>query len=115
MATVDHGPEIAAVGIAFLTLSWVAVSLRCYVRIFITRSFGADDWLSITALVITSMIRIVGDIVLTVSIDFVHAVLRSCNYRGPIWHWPTHCRSFRRQYIFEHEGMLRPIICIPIY
>lgn len=58
MEIVDRGPEIAAVGVAFLTLSWVAVSLRCYVRIFVTKSFGTDDWLSITALVTTSMICI---------------------------------------------------------
>jgi hypothetical protein len=51
MAIVGRGQEIAAVGVAFLTLSWIAVSLRCYVRIFVTKSFGTDDWLSITALV----------------------------------------------------------------
>ena len=50
MADVDRGPEIAAVGITFLILCWVSVSLRCYVRIFLTGSFGADDWLSVAAL-----------------------------------------------------------------
>jgi hypothetical protein len=51
MAIDDRGPLIAAVGILFLVLTWVAVTLRCYVRIFMIKSFGLDDWLSAAALV----------------------------------------------------------------
>jgi len=51
MAIDNRGPLIAAVGILFLVLTWVAVSLRCYVRIFMIKSFGLDDWLSVAALV----------------------------------------------------------------
>lgn len=47
----DRGPQVAAVAILFLALSWVAVSLRCYVRTVIMKSFGADDWLAVTSLV----------------------------------------------------------------
>lgn len=51
MAIEDRGPQIAAVGILFLTLPWIAVSLRCYVRTCIMKSFGSDDWLSVASLV----------------------------------------------------------------
>jgi hypothetical protein len=51
MAIDDHGQLIAAVGILFLVLTWVAVTSRCYVRIFMIKSFGLDDWLSVAALV----------------------------------------------------------------
>jgi hypothetical protein len=51
MAIDDRAPLIAAVGILFLVLTWVAVSLRCYIKIFLTKPFGLDDWLSVAALV----------------------------------------------------------------
>src|SRR5277367_5255441 len=47
----DRGTRIAAVGIALYTLSLVAVSVRCYIRVCLIRSFGYDDWLIVTALV----------------------------------------------------------------
>ena len=47
----NHGPQVAGVIIALLTLSIAAVSVRCYVRNFITKSFGYDDWLIVATLV----------------------------------------------------------------
>ncbi|KAH7053302.1 hypothetical protein B0J12DRAFT_51440 [Macrophomina phaseolina] len=37
--------QIPAVTISLLVLSWLAVSLRCGVRVFIVKAFGLDDWL----------------------------------------------------------------------
>ena len=51
MAIENRGPQVEAVAITFLTLSWIAVSLRCYARIFITKLFRIDDWLAVIALV----------------------------------------------------------------
>lgn len=51
MAVENRGPEVAASAILFLTLAWIFVSLRCYVRTVLMKSFGADDWLAIAALV----------------------------------------------------------------
>jgi hypothetical protein len=51
MMAEDRGPQVAAVAILFLALSWVAVSLRCYVRTVMMKSFGADDWLAVVSLV----------------------------------------------------------------
>lgn len=51
MATKDRGPEVAAVAILFLTLAWIFVTLRCYVRAAMMKSFGMDDWLAVAALV----------------------------------------------------------------
>jgi hypothetical protein len=51
MAIENRGPQVAAVAIIFLTLSWVAVGLRCYVKLFMTRLFRIDDWLAVLSLV----------------------------------------------------------------
>jgi len=51
MAAKDRGPQLAAVAILFLTLTWIFVSLRCYVRTVMMKSFGMDDWLAVASLV----------------------------------------------------------------
>ena len=51
MAIENRGPEVEAVAIAFLTLSWIAVSLRCYVKFFMIKLFRIDDWLMVLSLV----------------------------------------------------------------
>lgn len=35
------------VALTFLSISWLAVSLRIYVRGYMIRAFGWDDWLMI--------------------------------------------------------------------
>jgi hypothetical protein len=51
MAVENRGPQVEGVAILFLTLSWVFVALRCYVRAVLMKGFGMDDWLAIAALV----------------------------------------------------------------
>jgi len=51
MAKENRGPEVEVVAILFLILTWISVSLRCYVRALMMKSFGMDDWLAIVALV----------------------------------------------------------------
>lgn len=46
-----RGPDIKAVAILFLILAWIAVSLRCYVRVFMTKLFRIDDWFAVATLV----------------------------------------------------------------
>lgn len=46
----DGGPDLVAVTTVFLVLGWVSVSLRTFVRIFLT-TFDVDDWLMVAALV----------------------------------------------------------------
>jgi hypothetical protein len=48
---VNRGPEVAIVVWTFLSLTWVVVSLRCYVRAAMKKSFGADDWFAVISLV----------------------------------------------------------------
>ncbi|KAH7368136.1 hypothetical protein B0T11DRAFT_337359 [Plectosphaerella cucumerina] len=50
MAIENRGPELQAVGIGFLAFAYVAVALRSYVRIFIVKAFGLDDWIMLLAL-----------------------------------------------------------------
>jgi hypothetical protein len=47
----DRGPQLAGICGAFLAVSIAAVSVRCYVRAFLTKSFGYDDWLMVATLV----------------------------------------------------------------
>jgi hypothetical protein len=51
MAVEDRGPQVAAVGILFLTLAWIFTTLRCFVRISVIRLFRMDDWLAVATLV----------------------------------------------------------------
>lgn len=60
MAAEDRGPQVAAVAVLFLTFSWVAVSLRVFVRTAIVKSFGADDWLAVASLV-SKVVHIVSN------------------------------------------------------
>jgi len=52
-AAAGAGESHAMIGVASATaaLSWIAVSLRVYVRGIMIRSFGWDDWLMLVALV----------------------------------------------------------------
>ncbi|OOQ90877.1 hypothetical protein PEBR_02973 [Penicillium brasilianum] len=47
-----RGSQLAAIVICFLILAVTAVALRCYVRLRLTKGFGADDALSVATLII---------------------------------------------------------------
>jgi len=54
MAVIDdpndsNGHELVIVAAIFMSLTTVAVLLRCYTRVAITKSFKLDDWLMLTA------------------------------------------------------------------
>lgn len=54
MAVIDdpndyNGHELVVVAAVFLSFTTVAVLLRCYTRLFITKFFKLDDWLMLTA------------------------------------------------------------------
>ena len=53
MAIEDLGPQLTSTIIAFLTVAWVFVSLRCYVRGILTKGFGLDDGFAVLAVVST--------------------------------------------------------------
>lgn len=44
---VTNAPTIAAVGITFTTVSFFVVALRVYVRGWMIKAVGADDWIMI--------------------------------------------------------------------
>ena len=46
MVIPNRGPSITITTIVFLALSWIVVVTRYYVRIFITKNFSLDDWLT---------------------------------------------------------------------
>ncbi|KAJ4165547.1 hypothetical protein LMH87_007176 [Akanthomyces muscarius] len=45
----NRGDELLGVNIAFFILACCAVLMRCYTRAFISKCFGADDWLMAVA------------------------------------------------------------------
>jgi hypothetical protein len=47
----DRGPQLTGTCGSLLALATVAVSVRCYVRLAITKSFGYDDCLLVATLV----------------------------------------------------------------
>jgi hypothetical protein len=54
----DRGPQLSGVCGALLAMSIAAVGVRCYVRAFLTKSFGYDDWLIVATLVWPQCTRI---------------------------------------------------------
>ena len=44
-----NGLDIVVVSITFLVLTYIAVLLRCFVRIQINRAFTTDDWFMLIA------------------------------------------------------------------
>lgn len=46
----DRSQQILAVGVLFLCLCWISVSLRVYTRAVIVNSFGTDDWTMLASL-----------------------------------------------------------------
>ena len=54
-STEGRAPEVLAVAIIFLVLSWITVGLRVWVRAGMLRSFGLDDWtMVVTQLLFTA-------------------------------------------------------------
>lgn len=51
MAKDDRSLEVKAVAAAFMSVACVTVILRCYVRGWIVRAFGWDDWAMVVAMV----------------------------------------------------------------
>lgn len=51
MTETSRGRMTAGVAILFMVTSWVTVLLRVYVRGFMSKSFGIDDYLAVVTLV----------------------------------------------------------------
>jgi hypothetical protein len=46
-----RGAQVTGVAVMALSLTWISVSLRFYVRIGILKFIGREDWLTIAAMV----------------------------------------------------------------
>lgn len=44
-----NGGQLVAAAAAFLPITWVSVMLRVFVRVKLTKSFHADDWLMLVS------------------------------------------------------------------
>ncbi|KAH6645813.1 hypothetical protein BKA67DRAFT_86689 [Truncatella angustata] len=45
----NRGPQLLSVDIVFMTLAIITTLLRCYVRLFMVKSWGIDDWFMVLA------------------------------------------------------------------
>lgn len=82
----DRGPELAGTCASLLALAIVAVSVRCYVRLTLTKSFGYDDWLILATLVRplcwTNCSKVSNQ-----TPDFLRPLLRGRTCWSASWHW----------------------------
>lgn len=47
----NRGPQLLAVDVFFMTMAIVTTLLRCYVRLFLVKTWGKDDWFMLIATV----------------------------------------------------------------
>jgi hypothetical protein len=47
----DRGPELATVAIAFIVTTWLFVGMRVYIRGWMIKNLGMDDWFMVVTLV----------------------------------------------------------------
>ncbi|KAM0284649.1 hypothetical protein ACHAQH_001802 [Verticillium albo-atrum] len=74
MAAIENrGPTLQAVAITLLVAAIVSILLRCYVRIFLIKNFGVDDYFMVTAMVFFAL--------------FVTCVLMGIKYGTGRHHW----------------------------
>ena len=84
-----RGKEVFAVAILFLVLTWLSISLRIYVRGFMIRTWGNDDWVMLATVVNRSHIfPATFDDVLTV-LAHLHGLPGVPNGCGSLWDRPT--------------------------
>lgn len=89
-STQGKAPEVLAVALIFLCLSWVTVGLRVWVRAGMLRSFGWDDWtMVLTQLLFTAYLTCqIGGVVYgtgrhlrDLEFDRAEKAMRVCFYR----------------------------------
>ncbi|KAL3423270.1 integral membrane protein [Phlyctema vagabunda] len=51
-AGIGRGAQVIGVAVMSLSLSWISVSLRFYVRLAIQKGFGKEDWLTLVAMIL---------------------------------------------------------------
>jgi hypothetical protein len=55
----NNAPQIVSITAVFFAMAAIVVLLRCYVRIAMLKTFGADDYVMVLAMV-TLQLRFVG-------------------------------------------------------
>ncbi|EGY20772.1 uncharacterized protein VDAG_10401 [Verticillium dahliae VdLs.17] len=68
VGTANDGPMITGIAIAFTTLSLIVICLRMYVRGFLIKATGADDWI-----ICFTWIGCAGFAIVTIIREFIHA------------------------------------------
>jgi hypothetical protein len=48
---VSRGAQVTGVAVCGLSLTWISTALRFYVRIWVLKFVGREDWLTVAAMV----------------------------------------------------------------
>lgn len=88
----SNGASLVITAIIFLVLTWISVTLRTYVRAFMTNGIQVDDWLMLVSQVsaersreIISWTSFVPDI--SVPLGKLHSFMRFHTCRCSRWAW----------------------------
>ena len=84
----NRGPQLFGVDVFFVVIAPIAVLLRCYVRLFMVKAFGLDDWL-----MVFSMVSAPEDIMylqeILQCVVILYLLLFIFHGRCTLWHWSS--------------------------
>lgn len=89
----NRGPELLAVDISFLIVAITAYALRCYVRIFMVKAFGRDDYLMAAATVRCFLPSIAPNQLNMVAC--IHRLRNLVHHWSALWNRATQTTSIR--------------------
>ena len=98
-----RGPEVLGVAGLFLSLTTIAIALRCYCRALVVKSFGLDDWSALLAWVKSLQIHFLWCVQADGRPGLLCFLLHLRHQWCPPWYWtachkpPTHNCSCRTQ------------------
>jgi hypothetical protein len=93
MAEIENrGPQLLGVDVFFIILALITTLLRCYVRIFMVKSWGKEDWFMLAATVghiLLSRARIIE--LNNYTTDCVCSLLFFLDIWCPLWNRSSLC------------------------
>ena len=107
----NRGPELFRVDVAFAVIATIAVLLRCYVRLFMVKAFGIDDWLMSFSMV--RALQVYDDLFLQRSsrhVVVIHLLRYVLNCGCALWHWSPQLGSYDGELPDRQEGIHTPVL-----
>ncbi|KAH7150212.1 hypothetical protein B0J13DRAFT_285537 [Dactylonectria estremocensis] len=83
----NRGPLLMAINLTFLSLALVCIVLRCFVRVFMVKAFGKDDWLMLVGTVFFTLYASCSTAGVTYGTGRHHADLETKNIQTAMKFW----------------------------